>query len=567
MATAKGYWLPGWIHQQIITKSTPFQSSTFIDGKPCQPHEAGSVTAHWPLLTRRQWKQLLKLLETARQQAPGGMEYWDRLGTALRTVGKRMTQPGDPLREQVLRAVPGYTGYSRAMIELTLNSLEMMSLDQMAGAYKLELDRLPSRDWAPMGELPGQLIYTYETILGRLANQLPGLPSRSVYSEREIPEFVLGYGAGNVPGTALLIALLAGSTTLIGGPPPSVLVRNSRREPIFTPLVLGALEQVDPDLVAATAVLVWDYDGGSLQQQLLEQCDLAIAAASDETIDRIRQQITAASTSTGPGKKIRYHEHGHKVSFSAISREVLVKGTAHEMGQTRLVDILAVLAGLDSFYWDQYGCLSSRIHFIEAGGDGYYSAGEYTDSLYQQLRILSDALPRGSAPLRLVRDSFDRYKMLEQQGGVRVVSEFQDEFLLLIDRRQLEQDEFYTTVNSCTGRVIIVRPVEDLMQIPSKYLKLIPYGNLQSLSVAFRNLDSGSGDRFLRFAKACARRGVTAIRTLGRGAFPQLAYSWDGLIPLDLVSEHAGGYFSTIEFDDAYQQILDTYHQFQPERD
>jgi hypothetical protein len=567
MATAKGYWLPGWIHQQIITESTPFQSYAFIDGKPSQPHEAGSVTAHWPLLTRRQWKQLLQLLETAHQRSPSGMEYWERLGTALRTVGKRMTQAGNPLREQILRAVPGYTGYSRAMIELTLHSLELMSLDQMAGAYTLELERLPTRDWAPMGELPGQLIYTYKRFQGRLAHRLPGHPSRSAYSERNTPEFVLGYGAGNVPGTALLIALLAGSTTLIGGPPPSVLVRNSRREPIFTPLVLGALEQVDPDLVAATALLVWDYDEGSLQQLLLEHCDLVIAAASDETIARIGGQITAASTGINLAKKIRYHEHGHKVSFSAISREVLEKGAAQEMGQPRLVDILAVLAGLDSFYWDQYGCLSSRIHFIEAGGDGYYSAADYAESLYQQLRILADALPRGSAPLRLVRDSFDRYKMLERQGGVRVVSEYQDGFLLLIDRRELEHEEFYTTVNNCTGRVIIVRPVEDLMQVPSKYLKLIPSGNLQSLSVAFRNLDSGSGDRFLRFAKACARRGVTAIRTLGRGAFPQLAYSWDGLIPLDLVSEHNGGYFSTIEFDDAYQQILDTYHQFQTERD
>ena len=495
------------------------------------------------------------------------MEYWDRLGTALRTVGKRMTQHGDSLREQILRAVPGYTGYSRAMIELTLHSLELMSLDQMAGAYILELERLPTRDWAPMGELPGQLIYTYKSILGRLAHRLPGHPSRSAYSERKTPEFVLGYGAGNVPGTALLIALLAGSTTLIGGPPPSVLVRNSRREPIFTPLVLSALEQVDPDLVNATAVLVWDYDEASLQQHLLEHGDLVIAAASDETIDRIRQQIKASSTGISPAKKIRYHEHGHKVSFSAISREILEKETAQEMGQTRLVDILAVLAGLDSFYWDQYGCLSSRIHFIETGGGGCYSAAEYAESLYQQLHILSDALPRGSAPLRLVRDSFDRYKMLEGQGEVRVVSEYQDKFLLLIDRRQLEPDEFSTTVNHCTGRVIIVRPVEDLMQVPTKYLKRIPSGNLQSLSVAFRNLDSGSNDRFLRFAKACARRGVTAIRTLGRGAFPQLAYSWDGLIPLDLVSEHSGGYFSTIEFDDAYQQILDTYRQFQPGRD
>jgi hypothetical protein len=66
--------------------------------------------------------------------------------------------------------------------------------------------------------------------------------------------------------------------------------------------------------------------------------------------------------------------------------------------------------------------------------------------------------------------------------------------------------------------------------------------------------------QFLRFAEACADRGVTAIRTVGRGAFPQLSYSWDGFIPLDLVRQRPEGRFTTIEFDHPLQQILETYH-------
>ena len=62
---------------------------------------------------------------------------------------------------------------------------------------------------------------------------------------------------------------------------------------------------------------------------------------------------------------------------------------------------------------------------------------------------------------------------------------------------------------------------------------------------------------------------MTGIRSVGRGAFPQLAYSWDGLIPLDLVAprvgEAASGHFTTIEFDGPAQnaaQMLETYAMF-----
>jgi hypothetical protein len=63
----------------------------------------------------------------------------------------------------------------------------------------------------------------------------------------------------------------------------------------------------------------------------------------------------------------------------------------------------------------------------------------------------------------------------------------------------------------------------------------------------------------LQFAEACGARGVTAIRTVGRGAFPQLAYSWDGLIPLDLVRQRPPGWFTTIEFEAPYDEMLATY--------
>ncbi|MFC2031427.1 hypothetical protein ACFLWA_11970, partial [Chloroflexota bacterium] len=134
-----------------------------------------------------------------------------------------------------------------------------------------------------------------------------------------------------------------------------------------------------------------------------------------------------------------------------------------------------------------------------------------------------------------------------------------DEFAVVVDSRPLDAARFQATVNECEGRVIIVRPVDTLMEVPDRFLRLLPADNLQSLSVAVGGPGEGLTEEVLRFAKACGTCGVTAIRTVGRGAFPQLAYSWDGLIPLDLIRPRRAGRFTTIEFNAPYDEMVSTH--------
>jgi hypothetical protein len=470
------------------------------------------------------------------------------------------------------------------MIELTLGALDMWALDQFPAAFELSPTLQATARWQPMfgapaaGSpelgLPGQLRFFGAPGWLRLQSQLPRGGERPLFGERVIPDWVVGYGAGNVPGTALLIAFLAQATALAGGPPPVVVVKNSRREPVFAPLVLDALEAVDPGLVATVAVLIWDYEDEAVQERLLSPAarqghGLAIAAASDGTIDQIGRTLRGVDSDG----VVRYHRHGHKVSFSAIGRETLAPGLRVEPEGLPLIDAVALLAGLDSVFWDQHGCLSSRIHFVETGdgepvsstGDGEvlrHGSGQalaYAEQLAAQLGLLAAFLPRGAWPRQRLHDRFDRYKLLEATGQVRVLSSYDDEFVVVLDARPLSADGFQSVVNDCEGRVIIVRPVADLMEVPERYLGLLPAANLQSLSVAVGRGGEGLTERFLRFAGACGARGVTALRTVGRGAFPQLAYSWDGLIPLDLVRQRPAGWFTTIEFEQPYDEMLATY--------
>ncbi len=66
-------------------------------------------------------------------------------------------------------------------------------------------------------------------------------------------------------------------------------------------------------------------------------------------------------------------------------------------------------------------------------------------------------------------------------------------------------------------------------------------------------------DRVEEFAAEAGACGVTALRSLGRAAFPQLAYSWDGLLPLDVACLRPAGHFAAIEFGDLRAELADTY--------
>jgi hypothetical protein len=168
------------------------------------------------------------------------------------------------------------------------------------------------------------------------------------------------------------------------------------------------------------------------------------------------------------------------------------------------------------------------------------------------MRGLAHRLPRGVAPARFLHRAYDVYKLLQAEGSVRVLTGYDDDCLVVVDERGWNVDQWRETVNRCTGRVVVVRPVEDLGQVPARYLCRLPPENLQSVSVAV------AADRALELAEAACRCGVTALRGLGRAAFPQLAYSWDGLLPLDLGNSRPPGRFATLETEDPLADLAAT---------
>jgi len=552
-----GFWLPKNIRSQLITSSTEFLTLSFARGRPCHPDSVDAVTARWPVFSIEDWRSLITSLDENRRRLPSGPELWERLKAALRSASRYLANSQSNLHQLAVSSISSYTGYSDKMIEFMLTALDYFGLDEMPVAAAARLNWQTAANWGSIPGMSGRLRFFPHSSFKSSLSRIPGFSERLLQGPVEKTDLIVGYAAGNVPGASLLIALLSFAAGMNTNLAPALVVKNSRREPLFSPLILQALEAVDPDLFSALAIMIWDYQDAKIQDLLLSSADLVIAAASDETIALIDSQINRlASTRSRP---IRFHAHGHKISFAVIGREIFTSPNDQVLRSVPLLDQAALLAALDSVVWDQHGCLSARIHFVEIAPEYPHNAEQYTVRLEHALRQLSSLLPRGSWPLAQLHDRFDRYKQLEKPGYVQVLSGYDDEYVLVIDRRPLERFSFNSLVNDCQGRVVIVRPVSNLMEIPEDYLSRIPPQNLQSLSLALGSPGQLLDERILSFASACGRRGVTAIRTVGRGAFPQLAYSWDGLIPSDLSRLRPEGHFTSIEFEAPHDQIHSNY--------
>ena len=530
----EGFWLPKVLRERVLADAaseTMWETAWLKGGTLTTEDAPGAVAVRWPRFAPVQWNALLAGLQQAR--TVGGREVLARWQAVLNLALAQLAEQSPTM----LPLLSACSGYSPRMLAMALGQGELVSPSSLAAALEFQPTWSVATCWGQMPDLPGWVRFFPQRALDRATARLTG--GKPLCRPAPPVDLALAYAAGNVPGTALVIALLGGLANYAAGdqtPSPAVLVRNSRHEPLFAPWVLSVVEAIDPALVTGLAVLIWDYGHGdkdeALQGELMRRAGLMMAAAGDETIaalDAIREK--SAPT-------LRFHRHGHKASFAVISE---VKSQKSKAGDQKLDSGLPTseiprLAALDSALWDQNGCLSARVHFVVGDVD------EYAQALVGEMRALSAALPRGATPRRFTHRVFDAYTALASSSHVRVYSTYDDDFAVIVDARKWDAETLRRAVNACQGRVIVVRPVKDVLDLPA-VLRWLPAANLQSVSVAMGD------ERVLEFAEAAGACGVTAVRSLGRAAFPQLAYSWDGFLPLDVGHLRPPGHFTTVEFD------------------
>lgn len=186
---------------------------------------------------------------------------------------------------------------------------------------------------------------------------------------------------------AMLSVILAGNVftasvrglvvpLLLGVP---VLVKSSSQETMFLGMLRDALRRLDRRL--GTALDVVTFDGGDLERE-------AALVASAEAVAVYGSDDTVASISARCDEK-RLIAHGHGISAAYCGRDALT--------EPRIGDVISGLS-LDVCAYDQRGCLSPQVIFVEATAG--CPALTFAERLAAEgLEPISRALPRGPLPL------------------------------------------------------------------------------------------------------------------------------------------------------------------------
>jgi hypothetical protein len=182
------------------------------------------------------------------------------------------------------------------------------------------------------------------------------------------PELITQVLAGNLPGAGLdgvIFALLVKSATL---------VKTSSSAPLLPTLFARTLARVDPELSACLTVVSWPRESLALEKIAFSRADVVLAAGSEASLAAIRPHVR--------GQFIGY---GHKLSFLVIGKEALAEA-----------QLLAQAAAYDVALFDQQGCLSPQLVYVEEGGQ--VSPQEFAALLARQLEYWQKTLPRGVVP-------------------------------------------------------------------------------------------------------------------------------------------------------------------------
>ncbi|MEY2619143.1 MAG: hypothetical protein RL522_2145 [Pseudomonadota bacterium] len=324
--------LPGLSDTEVAWQTLRFEAI------PDQPQEIAV-----PVLTPAQAQALAqRVRQSARAvlQALPVSALIDRIDRAV----AHLLDPHDPLRQQADALLPRVTGYDAAMVRLGLTRyLQTFRAPQ--------LHRFVSED------------FSNPKVLDEFQPATKGGMVRAFG-----PRLLVHHWAGNVPGLPLW-SLACGLLVKAGniGKLPSA-------EPVFATLFARALVQVDPALADCFAIVWWKGGEAEPATTLHAQADTVLAYGGQDTVQEIRTQVPSTA---------RFLAYGHKLGVALVGREAL---------DTQRGPAMARLAALDVARYEQQGCYSPHVFYVERGAR--LSPRDFAQHLAGELAALARRHPR-----------------------------------------------------------------------------------------------------------------------------------------------------------------------------
>lgn len=403
------------------------------------------------------------------------------LVNTLSDVARSWLQPDYPLRRFALEQGPAATGFSAATLaggldcffrQLTPDNFQALLLQDLGHTQRLD-----------------RMVATEAELKANRAAIALG------------PELLVHITAGNLPVPALMSIVLG------------VLVRSAQfvkcaTGATFVPrLFAHSLYEAEPKLGACLEIAEWPGSSQTLTDALFAEAECVTATGSDSALEAVRLRVPA---------KTRFLGYGHRVSFAFVSNRAL-----SGLGSRKVVE----RAAADVIAWNQLGCLSPHLIYVQEGGG--LSAEKFAEALALELEGREGREPRGQVPTEAAAAITSRRSLYEiraahspdtRQWASRnttawtVVYEADPRFQL-----------------SCLNRFIYVKGVKDLTE-------------------ALQNADSVRGkvstvglaapeDQAQDLATELARWGASRVCPLGQMQNPPLTWRHDGRPALgDLVA-------------------------------
>ena len=182
------------------------------------------------------------------------------------------------------------------------------------------------------------------------------------------PDLLVHSWAGNVPALPLW-SLVCGLLVKAGniGKLPSA-------EPLFAGLFARLLVEVHPPLADCLAVVWWKGGEDEQASALYAEADTVLAYGANDSLEAIRHRLPVTT---------RFLPYGHKLGFGLVSAAALDTLRAPEMAR---------LAAWDAMRYDQQGCYSPHVFYVERGGK--VSPREFAQYLGSELANLQHRFPR-----------------------------------------------------------------------------------------------------------------------------------------------------------------------------
>lgn len=428
---------------------------------PSETLASGPPAIETPRLTAA---ALRAAVEGARQAAATHLRRRtvDELLAVVDRVVVNWLQPTYPARQQAEQALPAVTGFSAQVVRRGLPLL----LEPLRGAAIRSLLDMELGDHRVLDGWQG-------------ARRAAG------------PGLIAHVLAGNIPGLAAAPMLLSLALK------SAVLIKPAAGDLVFPALLARSIADVDPAVAQCVVVAYWRGGTQEMEAAAFAQAGRVVASGSDAAI--------AALSASVPARLIG---HGHKISFAAIGRERLDGPDAARALARRLA--------YDVSLWDQYGCVSPQVCYIEDGGAVAPLA--FAEHLAAALSSAATELP----PRQLGLEDRARILRFRQEAEWRAHAAHLPGLLASPGSTDwsISVEEGADLVPTCLNRCLRLKIVPDLMALPAALA-----AHRRHLECAGVAVDAA---REAPLSERLAQCGVHRICSIGAMQRPTLAWRQSG---------------------------------------